>query len=448
MRTPIAPAIYVSVVLGLTATGSFAEGPASVAKSASEGPAPDSLVANWTTIYDAGLAASQRHNDEESLRLFERSWETSRTAGQRGASAAGFGQMYRRLDHVTEAKEWLEHARQAFGADSRLGSKLALTTADLADLYRATSEYPEAERLLREALASPVCDAESKGLLRNNLADLLREEGRSTEAEPLFKESIDLSATPWKQRVGALIGLADIDRQKGDWETSVSRWSEALEICRRERDRRAESVALRGLGITWLKAGVPARAEPLLRRSLSIMENDTDMPAEQVASGHSGLAELYRSENKLALAESEWSRALQIDRTALGEGHPQVAVLMEMLAEVYSARGEFDLAREYSTRASDAMRSSFGENSMPVAAALTNRAGVEERASALDAAAKDYDRAVDIARAHPEYRSFQIALVQRYAGLLKAMHRSREAKALLTQASLEARSFRSSSPQP
>jgi tetratricopeptide (TPR) repeat protein len=356
--------------------------------------------------------------------------------------------MYRRLDHVTEAKEWLEHARQAFGTDSRLGSKLALTTADLADLYRATSEYPEAERLLREALASPVCDAESKGLLRNNLADLLREEGRSTEAEPLFKESIDLSATPWKQRVGALIGLADIDRQKGDWETSVSRWSEALEICRRERDPRAEAVALRGLGITWLKAGVPARAEPLLRRSLSIMENDTDMPAEQVASGHSGLAELYRSENKLALAESEWSRALQIDRTALGEGHPQVAVLMEMLAEVYSARGEFDLAREYSTRASDAMRSSFGENSMPVAAALTNRAGVEERASALDAAAKDYDRAVDIARAHPEYRSFQIALVQRYAGLLKAMHRSREAKALLTQASLEARSFRSSSPQP
>jgi tetratricopeptide (TPR) repeat protein len=356
---------------------------------------------------------------------------------------------------VEEAKEWLEHARRAYSTDSRLGSLLAVTSADLADLYRATSEYGEAERLLREALASPscrtesqACHAESQGLLRNNLADLLREEGRSTEAEPLFKESIDLSTMPWKQRVGALIGLADIDRQKGDWGTSINRWSEALEICRREQDPRAEAVALRGLGITWLKAGDPARAEPLLRRSLSIMENHTDMPAEQVASAHSGLAELYRSENKLALAESEWSRALQIDRTALGEAHPQVAVLMEMLADVYCARGEFSLAREYSTRASDTMRSSFGENSMPVAAALTNRAAVEERAGAFDAAAKDYERAVDIARVHPEYRSFQVALVQRYASLLKAMHRSGEAKALLGRAGMEGRSFRSSTYQP
>ena len=143
------------------------------------------------------------------------------------------------------------------------------------------------------------------------------------------------------------------------------------------------------------------------------------------------MAELYRSENKLALAEGEWSRALQIDRTVLGEAHPQVAILMEMLSDVYSARGEFGLAREYATRASEAMSGSFGENSMPVAAALTNRAFVEERAGDLDAAAKDYERAIGIARAHPEHRSLQTAMIQRYAGLLKTMHRSREAKALL-----------------
>jgi tetratricopeptide (TPR) repeat protein len=164
------------------------------------------------------------------------------------------------------------------------------------------------------------------------------------------------------------------------------------------------------------------------------MENAPDMPPEQLASAHSGLGELYRSENKLALAEGEWSRALQIDRTALGDSHPQVAVLMELLADVYSARGEFPLAREYAGRAADTMRSSFGENSMPVAAALMNRAAVEKNASALDAAAKDYERAVDIARAHPEYRSFHAVLIQRYAQLLKAMHRSQEARALAVEA--------------
>ncbi len=424
MRTPVALAIYVSVVMGLTATGSFAEGPVL-------------LVEKWITVYEAGLAAGQRHDYEESLGLFERSWETARTTEQRGAAASGLGVIYRRLDRPTEAQVWLERAREAFSADSRLGSRLAVATSDLADVHRAAGDYPGAERLLREALNSASCDAESKALLRNKLADLLREQGRATEAQPLFLESIGLNAVSWKQRVSALIGLADIDREKGDWEDSINRWNEALDICRRERDAAAEAVALRGLGITWLNAEQPARAEPLLRRSLWIMDNNPDMPPEQVASAHAGLAELYRSENKLALAEGEWAQALRIDRTLLGDVHPQVAILMEMLADVYSTRGEFGLAREYSTQASHAMSGSFGENSMPVAAALTNRAVVEERAGDRAAAAKDYERAIDIARFHPEHRSFQVLVIHRYSELLKAMHRSREAKAL----DIEARSF-------
>jgi tetratricopeptide (TPR) repeat protein len=423
MRTPIALAIYVSVLTVTSPAGSFAEGPVS--------------TANWSTVYDAGLAANQHHSYEESLGLFQRSWEASRTAEERGVSATSLGQTWRQLDHPKEARVWLERARQAFSTDPRLGSRLAVSAADLADLYRATGDYPGAERLLREMVVSPSCDAESKALLRNNLADLLREEGRSTEAEPLFEDSVGLDAVSWKQRFAALIGLADIARQRGDWEASVDHWNEALRICRRERNEGAEAVALHGLGTTWLKAGEPGRAEPLLRRALWIMENDPGMPPEQLAGAHSGLAELYRSENKLALAEDEWSRALRIDRTALGDAHPQVAILMEMLSDVYSARGEFSLAREYATRASETMSVSFGENSMALAAALTNRATVEERASDLGAAAKDYERAIDIARVHPEHRSLQVVMIQRYAGLLKAMHRPREAKAL----DMEARSF-------
>lgn len=433
MRAPVAPGICVSVAMSLTATCSFAEGPV--------------LIEKWKTLYNAGLAASQLHNDEESLSLFERSWETARTSEQRGAAASGLGVIYRRLERAKEAEEWLERARAAFSADSRLGSRLAVATSDLADVHRAAGDYPGAERLLREGLDSTSCDAESKAFLRNKLADLLREEGRTTEAQPLFEESIGLNAVSWKQRVSALIGLADIDRENGDWGASVDRWNEALDICRRERDAGAEAVALNGLGITWLKAGEPARAEPLLRRSLWIMENNSAMPPEQVAGAHAGLAELYRSENKLALAESEWTRALRIDRTLLGDAHPQVAILMEMLADVYSARGEFGLARDYSTQASHAMSGSFGENSMPVAAALANRAAVEERARDRDAAAKDYERAIDIARVHPEHRSFQVLVIHRYSGLLKAMHRSREAKALLAQSDIEARSFQPKQPR-
>ena len=314
-------------------------------------------------------------------------------------------------------------------AEGPAKSPPAVVVSHLADVYRTTGDYAGAERVLREGAGNPSFDSEAKGLLRNNLADLLREEGRSTEARALFEESA--SAGYWKLRVGALIGLADIDRQQGNWEASVDRWNEVLEICRREHDEQSEAIALQGLGMTWLQSGTAARAEPLLRRSLRMMENNADTPAEEIAEAHSGLAELYRSENKLALAEDEWSRALQIDRTVLGEAHPQVALLMAKLADVYSVRGESDLAREYAARVSRTMQGSFGEDSMPAATALTNQAAVEQRAGDFAAATRDYECAIRIARGHPEYRALLSVMIQRYAELLKVMHRGREAKALV-----------------
>jgi len=322
----------------------------------------------------------------------------------------------------------------------------AAVVSNLADAYRATGDYAGAERLLREGADSHLFDPGLKSLLRNNLADLLREEGRNSEARALFEESARVSVDAWRQQVGALIGLADIDRQEGNWQASIKQWNEALEICRREHDERSEAIALHGLGITWLQSGKAARAEPLLHRSLRMMENNPDTLPEEVAIAHAGLADLYRSESKLALAEGELSRALQIDRGVLGEAHPQVAVLVAKLADVYSARGEFSLAREYGTQASQTMRAAFGENSMPAAAALTNQAAVEQRAGDFGAAAKHYECAIRIARSHPEYGAMQAVMLQRYAGLLKAMHRSREAKALLAQGGAEVRSFQFSAP--
>ena len=425
MRTPIALAIYVSLLTGLFATACFADDPMAI-------------TAEWKAIYEAGLAAGPGHSGEQqALDLFQRSWEASSTPAEQGMSAASLGQSYRRLGRMNEAKEWMERARQIFRANPRLASKFAIVSSGLADIYRIAGDYTSSERLLRESLTFPSCNADSRAMLRNNLADLLREEGRTSEAQTLFKESLSLDAISWQQRVGALIGLADINHQNGDWAASIGQWNEVLEICRREHDERTEAIALRGLGAAWLASGAPARAEPLLRRALRMMEDNPEMPLEEVANAHSSLAQLYRSENKLALAEDEWSRALQMDRTVLGETHPQIGVLMARLSDVYSARGEFALARDYAMRASESMRSSFGDNSMPAATALTNQAAVEQRAGDLDVAAKDYERAIRIARSFPEHRSLQVAIIQRYAGLLKAMHRAGEAKAL----DMEAHSF-------
>jgi tetratricopeptide (TPR) repeat protein len=428
MRTPVVFAFYVSL-----AAACLANTPEAESKTAPE----------WRKTYEAGLEASRLQHYDEALSLFQNNWDHVQSDEERGVVSLALGQIYRHLGRPKDAAQWFDRALHVWSAESmhhdpRQSLMAAVSAVDLADTLRDTGDYDRAERILRQALAAPAADEAPKAMVRNSLADLLREEGRDAEAEPIFNENLkDPSSSP-HDRAGALIGIADIERQRHAWDASVEHWSQALEINRRAGDSRSEAIALRGLALTWLDSGSPARAKPLLKRSAQIMERLPDASPEQLASTLSGLGELYRSENKLTLAENEWSKALQLDRRELGEVHPQVAWLMEMLSDVISARGEFGLARDYATRAAETMAAVFGPDSMPLAAALTNRALIEERATHFDEAAQDYQRAIGIARAHASNRALYAAMLQRYAGFLKAAHRGREAKAI----AIEARSFR------
>jgi tetratricopeptide (TPR) repeat protein len=392
----------------------------------------------WRSTYDAALEAGKRESFDEAIALLIKSWNTAQIDRQRGATAAGLALIYRHTGHPKDAELWYARARKAWTTPPYDGYQFAIATVNLGDLRRSAGDYDGAEQIYRDGLAAPACDSPYKSIILNSLADLLRETGRITEAQALYQQIVDDKNAAPVLRANGFIGLADIDRQNQSWDSSVTRWNQALDLTRKAQDVMGEAIELRGLALTWLDAGSPARAEPLLRRSLQLMENDSRSVPEQLAMAHSGLGQLYRSENKLTLAEEEWTKALELEREVVGEHHPQIAWLYEMLAEVYSARGEKEVAADYATRASDLMASSFGEDSMPLAAALSNRALVEERASHFDAAMKDYERAIAIAAAHPENRRVHIVIMQRYASLLKNLHRGREAKAL----ALQVRAFR------
>jgi tetratricopeptide (TPR) repeat protein len=428
MRTLLVPVFYVSL-----AAVCLANTPEAESKTAPE----------WRKNYEAGLEASRLQHYDEALSLFQHNWDHARSDEERGVVSLALGQIYHHLGRHKDAAQWFDRALHAWSAESmyhdpRQSLMAAVSAVDLADSFRDTGDYDHSELTLRQALTAPAADEAPKAMVRNSLADLLREEGRDAEAEPVFNENLkDPSSSP-HDRGGSLIGIADIERRRHAWDASVEHWNQALEINRRAGDSRSEAIALRGLAITWLDSGSPARAEPLLKRSAQIIENLPEPAPEQLASTLSGLGELYRFENKLTLAENEWTKALQLDRNELGEVHPQVAWLMEMLADVISARGEFSVACDYANRAAEAMSAAFGADSMPFAAALTNRALVEERATRFDEAAQDYQRAIGIARDHASNRTLYAAMLQRYADFLKAAHRGREAKAI----AIEARSFR------
>jgi tetratricopeptide (TPR) repeat protein len=307
--------------------------------------------------------------------------------------------------------------------------------------FLAQGEYAKAEGSLRLALGSAT-DENTVGSVRNALADLLREEGRLTESRPLYDSVLNAPGVTPRQKFDALAGLADLDGLAHNPELASGKYQEAIAVAREMKDSLLEADATRGLGMSWLDSSNPVRAEPLLRRALAMMESDPAAKQWQLASALAGLGRCYRMENKLALAEEAFTRSLDLQKKTFGGAHPQVAYVMERLAEVHALRGEFALARDYSERALAVMKSSCGEASGAVVAALVNRGSVEQIAGALGAAAKNYAAALKILDSNPELKAqngpLGAQIAERYAGVLKAAHRDREAKA----ASALAKSFR------
>jgi tetratricopeptide (TPR) repeat protein len=396
----------------------------------------------WSSVHNAGLAANVANRHEEALTLFRQSLDLAHNPVESAVSSEEIGIELHNLGRAVEAKESLERAATVLRTLPDGAAQMSKVDAVLADIARNSGAYPEAERLFRAALTEcPGADAGCVSI-QNALADLLREQGRTGEAAQLFSLILANPKLTYHQRIDALLGLADIDRTIGAWQASVGEWNQVIETAQRANDMFYQAVALRGLGATWLDAGVPARAEPLLRRSLSLMQSDPSAAPEQIAVVLKSLSDLYSSENKLAMAEENLSKAIAMARRTLGEDHPQVAEMGENLAWIFADRGEIAAARELSAHSLDVMSKTFGAESLPVAGALATRAYIEVRAKDLNAAAENYRRALQIVRSHPDNQRIELTLIQRYRDVLKALHRNQEIAALKTEAGLISNNFK------
>lgn len=299
-----------------------------------------------------------------------------------------------------------------------------------AEQLRSRGDYTQAEAVLREALKAEPGDAD----LLNSLGDLLREEDRDQEARTYFQNVFDQTGVSWKLHFGALMGLADLDREQESWEQSISKWNEAIAIAESHNNSLFESFAVRGLGETFLYQGHQDRAEPLLRRAVALLEQNHDAPPYRMSVALDSLASLYRTENKTSMAEELWTRELQINRNTFGDYHPQTGLVMGHLAEAWSLDGEIERAREYSRQAASIMASHFGDHSVAMASALVNEAVVEQRAHQLRAAADLYARAFGILQVTKPSGSVSEVVAHLYAGVLDQLHRGKEARRIVAEA--------------
>jgi tetratricopeptide (TPR) repeat protein len=397
------------------------------------------ISAAWKGLHDRALAAAGRNELVSALRLLDECRGVARSDLEIAITEDDIGRALLQSGKPLDARAPLRRALENWRAlgDS---ARSAQSSATLAQIDRELGDYAAAEKTLRDLLGSLPQDqallpaeAEAKALVLDNLGDLLREEGRGDESKALLSEAAHLPGISWRRLADSTLDLAELHRGQHDWEQSIAEWNAVADLGRAHGDESLVAVATRGLGETWLERGDPARAEPLLRRALSSFESAPEPRDRQLALTLTCMAQLYMRENKLALAEEALTQALRDGEIAFGPSHPQVAIILETLADALARSNRLDPARDYLRRAAVILSRIFGETSPMTGAAFANEGSIEQRARNFAAAADLYQRALNGLQPDGslEVKSLRLYVMQRYAEALKALHRNREASAVL-----------------
>lgn len=335
-----------------------------------------------------------------------------------------------RMDRNPEARHALDQALAEIGTAA--WSTRAVALGALSGVYRALGDYSGAERALRQGAEDVSASVDDRALALISLSDLLREEGHAEDAKVLLQRAASLPALSWQRHVDLLVESAEWNRDASLWDDSIALWNEADKEVRSRHETHWDGVIAGGLGETWFTAGNPARAEPLLRRSVALLRNDPSTSSPQVATALATLAALYIAEGKLALADEAVCEAIARDEDTLGLQHPQVAAMLELQAAILVRRGETQEALDRLESARRIMTAHFGEESAALAGVFAAFGDVEEHANRPDAAAEQYSHALDLIRqAGSGAGLYANTLATRYAAVLKAAHRGAEAKAVL-----------------
>ena len=359
------------------------------------------------------MGAMRQHDYNAAAQDFSECVTLSTTPDERVTALGSYGIALNRLNRNAEAKVALEQALALRGGAS-ISSVLASVDRSLGELSGRGTGSAGGDRQC--------------GRTRDfdgNLADLLREQARETEASVVLNGAGQLTGLAPQQQTDILVEQAELERDMHHWDASIALWNRIGEMAASEHSATLEAAFDGGLGETWLTAGNPARAEPLLRRSLQFLRSEPGVSPAQLATALSLMAQLYIHEDKLALAEEALDEAVAKDESNLGPGHPQGAILLELRADTLSRRGEAQPAREDLERTRNIMSGHFGPESTAVAGVEAEVGDVEERAKRPDAAVAQYRLAMTLLRNRgADSLKFGSAMQARYAAALKAAHMS------------------------
>jgi len=358
----------------------------------------------------------------------------------------------RRADFPAAERTYREAISLSAGATGKSGLAVSRTVSlhELGAVLAQEGRYPDADRSLREALASQhrlgLDSSDEAARTLQDLAKVVEASGDLDKAIPLMERAVSLHRSlhgtdPYPAYAEAVNDLGYLKEQQGDHRAAQALFLEALGMKRRLFGEKHPEVAagLANLGIVANDEGDLARAEALYRQALAMQrellgENhpdlaDTlnnlafvqadrgDLPGA-IASERESLEiyrhlfpgdhpEVARVGNRLGLwliragsypeAEQELTRALAMRERLLGPDHPDVASSLAHLAILQVARHEFAAALASAERAGKIYRSSSSPG-WKIAIADSVAGGALTGLGRLDDAATRLDRGLQVLR--------------------------------------------------
>jgi tetratricopeptide (TPR) repeat protein len=383
---------------------------------------------DWFALQTAGRAAFKAGHYAEALEDFEQSLSLARTPEERAMALKVIGYSLRGLGRQSDGLRKMEQALLAWQEIDPAGHGATETAVWIGNELRASERYIEAERALRAALSANPRENEDRAMVLNALAHLLLEEGRFLESREKFSIALNLSSAG-DDRINALLGLGEIERATREWGSAIGHVNEARALAREIKEPVQEAVALRSLGNNYADMGDFAKAEPLLRRALTVLEADPTMRS-QYESTLVSLGFIYEAEKKPGLAEDAFTRALAA-KGGLDAADARSMPALEALATIHAQQKRFAEAEDLADRAYRVTKEAFGAESAPAAGSLGNIAFVEQLVGHFESAERNYSEALRILRNNGLLNSDLAAgIMSAYAVVLRKLHRRSDAKAI------------------
>ena len=281
---------------------------------------------------------------------------------------------------------------------------------NLAWVYNQQGLYSRAISTLREALEIQTKHFTTQNptvaLTLMSLGTNLDHTGDASDALKYLEQALGI----FRRRLGeshpdvavCLNNLAAVYSHRGDHGKAIAFYQMAatVEVKRIARNHPRVATRLNNMGTAYDHLGNYREAESCHRQALAIREKVFGSRHPQVANSRNNLASVYMLTGRLDEAEAEFTKALEVWRSALGgERNMDVANVYNSLGGIHEKRKELAEALKLYDKGLHIRREILGdERHFEIAQSLNNRASILEKQGKLLDAIKTYDEALNALR--------------------------------------------------